>query len=502
MAEERQTIDMRDLGQTGLKRFSGFIFEEFLHELVGWKGIKIYQEMGDNDATVGAVLFAIDKIIRGVQWRTKPASQEPFDLEASEFLESCMSDMSHTWSDTIAEVLTMLRYGYSFHEIVYKRRCGDSTDPSMRSKHSDGRIGWRKIPIRSQDTIYRWIFDDNGGIQGAEQLAPPFYRYTQIPIQKALLFRTTTEKNNPEGKSILRTAYRAWYIKKNLENIEGIGMERDLAGLPVIGVPPDILSSNASAQQKAILAHCKEIVTNIRRDEQEGVVFPLAYDANGKPLYELKLLSTGGQRQFDTDKIITRYDQRIAMACLADFILLGQNAVGSFALSTTKINLFTTSLKAFLNIIADTFNRYAIPRLFELNPDMQISDYPQICPGDVDNVNLEELGNYIQKLAGAGAPLFPNMDLEKYLMKVAKLPEPVDPLSQPLSMQINPKVRQQPTQTEIPAPPENKPNLTPDTSPINGAPKAPLVTNEIGNTGVDHIQAMSNANRIQRDHGF
>ena len=35
---------------------------------------------------------------------------------------------------------------------------------------------------------------------------------------------------------------------------------------------------------------------------------------NGKPLYDLKLLTTGGSRQFDTDKVIQRYDHRIAMS--------------------------------------------------------------------------------------------------------------------------------------------------------------------------------------------
>ena len=48
--------------------------------------------------------------------------------------------------------------------------------------------------------------------------------------------------------------------------------------------------------------------------------------------YDLKLLSTGGRRQFDTNAIIARYDARIAMSCLADFILLGHDKVGTLAL--------------------------------------------------------------------------------------------------------------------------------------------------------------------------
>lgn len=426
MAEE-QINDLRELGASGLKRFSGFIYDEFLRELTGWKGIAIYKEMVTNDATVSAMVFAITMLCRQATWRVKPASDLDFDKQAAEFLESCMDDMSHTWVDMMVEILTMLPYGHDIQETVYKRRAGDSQDPSLRSKFSDGRIGWRKISTRSQDTLWRWRFDDNGGIQGVEQIAPPHYRNTFLPIEKLLLFRTTVIRNNPEGQSILRGAYRSWYMKKNMENIEAIGFERDLAGLPMAFVPPELLSGNASPAQKAILSNIQNIVQNVRRDEQEGIVFPMAYNEEGKMMYDFKLLSSGGSRQFDTDKIISRYDQRIAMTCLADFILLGHQQSNGISLVSSKTNIFTTAIKAYLQIIADVFNRYAIPRLFALNPDLIISKYPTFEVGDVDSVDLNEIGNYIQKLSGSGMPIFPNIDLEKYLMKIAGLPEPVDP---------------------------------------------------------------------------
>lgn len=469
--QDKQIIDYRELGASGLRRFSGFIYEEFLQNLTGWKGIAVYKEMASNDSVVGAVLFAIDMLCRRVPWRVEAASPEMHDKEAAEFLETCMNDMSNTWIETISEILSMLQYGHSVHELVYKRRAGDSQDPSFRSKHTDGRIGWRKIPIRSQDTLYRWNFDDHGGIRGVEQLAPPHYYHCSIPMEKMLLFRTTITKNNPEGRSILRTAYRSWYMKKNLENIEAIGVERDLAGLPVALVPPELLASTCPPEKRALLAQIQKIVTNIRRDEQEGVVFPSARDEKGNLLYELKLLSTAGARQFDTDKIIQRYDQRIAMSSLADFILLGQDKVGSFALAHNKTNLFMTAIGAYLDIVADVFNRYAVPRLFALN-DFRISSYPKIAHGDLDAVNIVELGDYITKLSGAGMPLFPNIELEKHLMKAAGLPEPIDEMGE-LDLQINPTPSPAATEVrEIHGPPVTATgyDLPPDNTPANPEP--------------------------------
>lgn len=433
-AENRpdQILDLREVGATGLKRFSGFVLEEFLPELTGWKGIAVYREMSLNDPTVSAVLSAIKLLCRRVKWFSEAASKNSADQEAAEFLETCMDDMSNTWIDTIDEILSMLEYGYSVQEIIYKRRNGDTLDPSGRSKFKDGRIGWRKLPIRAQDTIYRWHFDDHGGIEGVEQIAPPTYLQTVIPVEKMLLFRTTTFKNDPQGRSILRAAYRPWYLKKNIENIEAIGIERDLAGLPVALVPPELLSQNASAAQKATLAAIKEMTINVRRNSQEGMVFPQAYDqVTGKDLYTFKLLSTGGTRQFNTTEIINRYDQRIAMTALADFILLGQDKVGSFALASSKTNLFSTAIGAFLDIVAEVFNRYAIPRLFALN-DFKITGYPKLKHGDLGSVDLNELGSYIQKLAQAGMPLFPNDELQKHLMEIAGMPATVadlDPTS-------------------------------------------------------------------------
>lgn len=483
--QDTRVLDYREVGATGLRRFSGFIYEEFLLELTGWKGVAVYKEMSSNDATVSAVLFAIKMLCRRVPWRVEPASTQPIDVEAADFVETCMNDMSQTWVDTIDEILSMVIYGFSVHEICYKRRCGDVFDPTMRSKFADGRIGWRKLPIRSQDSIYRWQFDDHGGIQGVEQLAPPHYYHVTIPVEKMLLFRTTVQKNNPEGQSLLRGAYRSWYNKKFIENIEGIGIERDLAGLPCAMVPPEIMSSGASIDQKNLFASIKDIVINIRRDAMEGVVFPQVFDTNGKPMFELKLLSSGGQRQFDTDKIINRYDQRIAMTMLADFLFLGQQSVGSFALVDNRTNLFATAIGALLDQMCEVFNRYALPRLFSLN-DFEISNLPKIVHGDLESVNIKDLGDYIQKLAASGFPLFPNDDLEKHLMKVANLPEPPDPLKSE-SLQVQPNINAPSSIQEIPGLPIQTPTglaKPADTTPVNQKPPVqnPVVTNQLGNT--------------------
>ena len=404
---ETKPLELREIGSTGLNRSYGEIHEEFLKELVGTRAIKVYKEMSNNDPTVGAMLHAISMLIRQVEWTEEPASDDPKDVEAAEFLKSVRTGMEMTWPETINEISSMLPNGFSLHEEVYTKR-------------EDGRIVWKKLPIRAQDTIMNWTFDDAGTLMSVTQQSPPDYRYRVLPMDKMLLFRTTSYKGNPMGKSILRNAYRPWHFKKNIENIEGIGIERDLAGLPIAKVPAEIAGATSGPALTTLNA-IKKIVINIRRDEQEGVVFPLVYDESGNELYKLELLTSGGSRQFDTDKIVNRYDSRILMSMLADFILLGHEKVGSFSLSSSKTALFAASVGAWLTDIAEVFNRVAIPRLFKLNT-FQVTKYPKLTHGDIETIDLAELGQYIVNLTSSGVQMFPDEQLENHLKRQAGLP--------------------------------------------------------------------------------
>lgn len=50
---------MKEYGRIGQKRWEGQFYEEFLPELSGMRGIKVFQEMKENDDTVGAILLQL-----------------------------------------------------------------------------------------------------------------------------------------------------------------------------------------------------------------------------------------------------------------------------------------------------------------------------------------------------------------------------------------------------------------------------------------------------------
>lgn len=406
---------MKEYGRIGQKRYGGIFYEEFLPELRGQNGVKAYREMADNDDTVGAILFAIKMLIRHVHWDVEPRGDTAKDREAAEFVRSCMGDMQKTWTDTISEILSFLTYGWSFHEMVYKRRLGRVSGKN-RSKYSDGLIGWQKLPIRAQETLYEWVYDNEDNLLGMMQMPPPDYGILTIPIEKALLFRTESIKDNPEGRSILRNAYRPWYFKRRIQEIEAIGIERDLAGLPVIYGPEGLdLWDDTDPDAIKTYAALVGMVKSIRRDEREGLVLPAGYKA--------ELLSTGGARQFDTNAIISRYDSKIAMTVLADFIMLGHEKVGSFALSSDKTELFSVAISSFLDIICETFNSQGIPPLIDLNREYfeGITEYPEMVHGEIEDVDIQKFSEFLKNMIGIGL-IVPDDDLEDYVRKIGKLP--------------------------------------------------------------------------------
>ena len=178
------------IGRPGLKHAAGRLYEEWLPTLQGKRGVRTYTEMASNEPVIGGFLFAITSVLTAVEWHAEPEdAKKPEDQKASEFLHTCIRDMADTWTDFIAEALSLVTYGWSLFEVTWKHRDGRKLDPARSSKFDDGKWGWRSFDIRSQESMERWEFDDQDRLLGMWQRPPPSFREFYIPLRKALLFR-------------------------------------------------------------------------------------------------------------------------------------------------------------------------------------------------------------------------------------------------------------------------------------------------------------------------
>lgn len=392
--------DFLEIGKTGLNWSAGYIYDEFLTTLRGKQGIKTYREMRDNDSIIGSVLHAVTQILRESRWDV--GVPEGGKEEDADFLRDNMTSMSHSWMDFYTESLSMLTYGWSWFEQIYKRR-------------SDGKIGWKKMGIRKQSSMEKWELSDVGDTLGMWQRPPPDYRLYYLPISKSLHFRTEPNANNPEGRSIMRSAFRPWYFKKNIEEVEGIGIERDLAGLPVLKLPAGIDPDSEEESVQAQITAAKRLVSNVRRDEQDGILLPDGW--------EFSLLSSSGQRQFDTTSVINRFNKEIAVTVLAQFVMLGMERTGSYALAKEQTDMFYQCLEGWIDVFATTVNRNAVPKLFILNGVIN-RPLPYVVHTPIRRFNLKDLADYVSKLAGEPINAIEiDEDIKKHLARYARLKE-------------------------------------------------------------------------------
>lgn len=424
----RPTSKFSNIGIGSVMHSGGMVQQDFLVNLRGRRGVNIYTEMSSNDPVVGGMMFAVEQILRQVSWQAEGGgAKDEKDKAAKKFLDENMVDMEQTWDEFICDSISFLAYGWAIFEKVYKIRKGDERNPMLRSKFNDGRIGWRNFEFRSQTTLSRWEFDDKDGstrsrlkshgnnkVVGFWQRHPnTLTELPMLPMNKAILFRTKPAGGNPEGKSVLRNAYRPWFFKKRIEEIEAIGIERDLAGLPKL-TPPEDFDWDDPANEDA-LGWAKEVITHVRRDEYEGILMP-------GPEWQFELMGSPGARQFDTTAVINRYDKRISLSTLSQFLMLGMERVGSFALVKSLADLWFTAVDGWVQAMEETINKFAVEELFKLNPEFDGVDLPQIKATRVNIQPLDDLTKFISVIKELVD--LSDSDIQNALLRAARLPLP------------------------------------------------------------------------------
>ena len=424
-----ETEAKKILGVAGDNTYNGQIrADEFLPELRGKKAIRKYREMRDNDSNIGAVMYATEQVLRDVDLKVMPANDSAEAKEEAEFVKSVLDDMDHTLDDHIAESLSNLSYGFAWFEVIYKRRIGPTErSDKKRSKYTDGRMGVRKIAIRAPWTISRFDVDQQtGDVKGIYQDGSGYNNSNYIPTRKSLYYRTTTINGDPAGRSILRNAYTSYEYVNNLQSIEAIAVERELAGIPVARIPAEYLSGDATATQSGFVNNLQSILRDVKFNEQGYIILPSdTYpDKDGAPtnqkLVDIELMSSSGSRNIDIDPIVRRYQHDIARSVLSEFLMLGGGNTGSYALSKSKTDLFLRALESYIQAIVDVLNKQLVERLWELN-GLNYDLMPTIVAGDVAPHDLREIAAFLRNLNGADINVSDHPEVIQDLMDIAEL---------------------------------------------------------------------------------
>lgn len=359
-----------------------------------------------NNPIIGGVLRQITMFIRQVEWYLDPANASDEAVKIRDFYQNQLEKMDNLWpGETMPQILSFLTWGWSALEIIYQQL-------------EDGHIGWKEWRLIPQETRWRWTFDDLGNATHLVQLDPQTFKEISIPLTKCLHVRDTARNNSPEGFTLLRVVYDAFFYRSGFQQLEGTLFER-YGGVQVARLPGDDISANTDAYQEI-----KRIVTTLGINSQTGLVLASDRDPATNEFYQdFEIVSpASGATVPSADPIINRYANEIVGVFGAAVTRTGQDGSGSYALAEVQNEVFQRNMEAYLDLIGDNIQTQVFPALAA----MPYNDFPkELIPtlrhGKIDKIKIKELGTYLVSLAQAGV-IEDSAALREYVHAEAAIP--------------------------------------------------------------------------------
>lgn len=406
------TIPRIKLGSQGysvLKTSNGRIYEEANQAFRMPARIKVVEEMLLSPP-VAIARNAIKMLMNRAEMYVEPFDDTPKHRERAKFLYSCLHDMEETFQQTMQNTFPVLDYGFHISEKVYRRRLKING-----SKYNDGLVGLKCLATRPQASIEKWNFSEDGreliGVSQSIANLENNYRFSnltdengliKIPREKFVLFNVDPTNGNPEGNSILKAAYLAYKQLTLLTDNMMTGVAKDTQGLPVIGIPPQYMSADASDDQKAVYQMFMKIVDDLASGTQRGIVMPKSYDMDSKgEMFTVELLESKGGKAYNVLEIIKTLQANILSVLSCDAVKMGSDTAGSLSLQDGDTNLLALQVSYRLMEIANALNKDLVRQLWELN-GWDLAEMPQIKFKDVSSASLEEFSKFCQRVFSVG----------------------------------------------------------------------------------------------------
>jgi phage gp29-like protein len=384
----------RQFGQSGTLIFQGIItLEEYNLELTGWNGIDIYDKMRRSDGTVRAALLVCKLPIIAAKWFIDPASQSPEDLMIQQWVAKQLFE-NLNWKHTIEEMLTEFEFGFYVGELLYK------------SDVFEGKtyIGLDEIASRKQRTIFSWVtqFDQ----QGVTQIVPSGGTLS-IPREKLVYITHQKEGDNFAGLSLLRPAYKHWYIKKGVEEIDAMALEKQGLGILTITTP-----QQATEEDKNL---ARQAAQNSRANQAGYIEAPEGF------LFDFMDMKAGTLRNpVDT---LLYHDRQILKVVLAQFVELGNSVgkgSGSRAVAESQSDFFMDALEAEADNLEASIQKDVIERLVRINFGDNVA-IPKLDHAPLGDPNIQVLSAAINQLVLNGT-ITTDLADEQYIRELMNLP--------------------------------------------------------------------------------
>lgn len=416
-----------EIGNLGVQIDFMSISSEAIVDLTFPRSISTFDVMA-RSSVIGATLSAINTIASQVKFTIDSYDESDTHKNRRDFLKQCLfEDMEYPFNQVIRDALTMSKYGFSVLEKVYRFRRRKNG-----SRFNDGKVGIEYLPIRSQKSISKFVYDDQNrrlkyieqnpiGLKGIINKVQPI----KIPADRALVFRVNPTGLSPYGESPLGTAYKSWRVLEKLQDIETTSANRNLNGIPHLSAPSEVLDEDEEdVESLRRVRKMKAGLSAISSGEQSYILTPsdrYSADEGGAAQYEFKLVTGSSSHLTALSGIITRYNNETFQTMCADVLTLdnGQGG-GSTSLTSNKQTMLNMFVEARIIEILEVLNRNLIPDLWRLN-GWDDTKCPKIKYERIEKVPLEVLAKAVQQLMATNSiPI--TVENVNYLMEIFGFP--------------------------------------------------------------------------------
>lgn len=367
--------------------------------------------MGQRDLNINNAFdtyrdMKMDPIISGsMSWVKSVISKSDFNLvphkkatqkekKLTSVINQSFSELSFRKKAIVDNILQMLDYGCSLHEVVLKRK-GDH-------------VVFGNISPIHLASVQR--FEYRGGklekllLNPAENDGLLIIKDHQVDIsgEKILNFRLEPDQDFPLGRSMLYGCYRPWRTKLIVDEYNTIGAAKNLSTVVELQMPMEYINDFLNDPASDNAQYAESMLTQIEllhAGKSSYVVVPSDTQQNGVGLFGIKPLSNNANT-YDAEKSISRYNKEILFALQTQVLNLGNNSQGSFALASNSTSLLGLWLENVFSIMEDELSR-AVELCWRANGANR-DHLPSVKFNDIDEEDMAAFAESMSKLVSAG----------------------------------------------------------------------------------------------------
>ena len=392
-ADEKDPLDFYELPDDTVTRALGVLddVDPSYRTLIGRRAALTYMNRSRDGQIAGMLGLLAGPIISCV-WSIESSS-----FRVKQFLEEQLGIGADptgrvVFDKVLREALTCLPYGYALQERVFEPQ--------------GGLLVLERLGFRYQTSVKEFVSEDGDFLSGVRQIISftPQEEIAFIPVDNLVYYAPFAIGSSWEGQSVLRGAYKHWFIKSKLYLIDAISARR--FGVPIlVGRYADHTSETnrkAFAEQLALLQSHKAGYLLVPRED-----------------YEVEFLALSEQARPNLKPQIDHHNEQIVGAMAAQVLSLGSQRSASRALGQTLSALFFNVLKSYADHIRDVLQLRVVGPLVAANFPRTRA---QLTYSHLDNSDFSRLVEAMSQLADKGL-LTPGADTEENLRGRLELPQ-------------------------------------------------------------------------------